>query len=244
MSVLNPSKQRPAHQACLCLRRSTAFTLIELLVVIAIIAVLAAFAFPAVKSALYSAKSAETVSNLKQVAVLVANYTADNNNRLPNSIDWGAVNGNPPGLRFFARSLAENAGFGYQQPPRTEMRPLPEFFYDPCLEGNARPQHPMGAFGVNDSILPAGSEGIPFSSIQNPAQKVIYCSVSSKNGPRSSQWRFIGKDFTSEGMRVDPYPDPRNAERVAALFADGHVEKLDVENMHEATRKLLFTLDK
>jgi prepilin-type processing-associated H-X9-DG protein len=45
-------------------------------------------------------------------------------------------------------------------------------------------------------------------------------------------------------MDVNPCPDPRNAGKAAALFADGHVEKLDVKNMKdEATRRRHFTLD-
>jgi prepilin-type N-terminal cleavage/methylation domain-containing protein/prepilin-type processing-associated H-X9-DG protein len=222
---------------------SQAFTLVELLVVIAIVAVLAAIAFPVVKSALNSAKAAETVSNLKQVAVLAANYAADNNNRLPNSIDWDAYGGKPPGLVFFARSLAENAGFAYAQPPRTATRPLPEIFYDPCLEGNTRQQHPMGAFGVNGSILPSGSKGVPLAKIDRPAQAVIFCSVSSKGSTYSSEWGFSGNDFATKGLGADPCPDVRNAGRVAALFADGHVEKLDVKNMDQATRQRLFARD-
>ena len=224
-------------------RSAAAFTLIELLVVIAIVAVLAAIAFPVVKSALSSAKAAETVSNLKQVAVLAANYAADNNNRLPNSIDWGAYGGKPPGLVFFARSLAENAGFGYAQPPRTATRPLPEMFYDPCLEGNTRQQHPMGAFGVNESILPSGSKGVPLAKIERPAQAVIFCSVSSKGSTHSSEWGFSGNDFATKRLGADPCPDARNAGRAAALFADGHVEKLDVKAMNEATRRQLFARD-
>jgi prepilin-type N-terminal cleavage/methylation domain-containing protein/prepilin-type processing-associated H-X9-DG protein len=238
--VLNFYPQVPSQLAFLRHKSAHAFTLIELLVVIAIIAVLAAIAFPVVKSALNSAKAAETVSNLKQVGVLAANYAADNNNRLPNSIDWGAYGGKPPGLVFFARSLAENAGFAYAQSPRTSTRPLPEIFYDPCLEGDTRQQHPMGAFGVNASILPSGSNGVPLAKIERPAQAVIFCSVASKGSKHSSEWGFTGNDFATKGLGADPCPDPRNAGKAAALFADGHVEKLDVKKMDESARSQLF----
>jgi prepilin-type N-terminal cleavage/methylation domain-containing protein/prepilin-type processing-associated H-X9-DG protein len=219
-----------------------AFTLIELLVVIGIIVLLAAFAFPAINSAMLSAKSAESLSNLKQTGVLVANYAAENNNRFPNSINWDAFSGKPPGLMFFQRSLAENAGYKYAEPPRSAARPLPEIFYDPCLDGNRLPQHPMGSFGVNVAVLPPGSRGIPVASLRDPSRKVISCS-SIESDKHSSGWSFDGKTFADAGYNPKVGPDPRNAGRAAALFADGHVEKLDVKNMDEAKRRALFTLD-
>jgi prepilin-type N-terminal cleavage/methylation domain-containing protein len=57
--------------------RVHAFTLIELLVVIAIIAILAAILFPVFAQAKASAKSAGTLSNLKQIATSGIMYSAD-----------------------------------------------------------------------------------------------------------------------------------------------------------------------
>jgi prepilin-type N-terminal cleavage/methylation domain-containing protein/prepilin-type processing-associated H-X9-DG protein len=225
-----------------------AFTLIELLVVIAIIAILAAIAFPVAKSSMLSAKSAESVANLKQVGNLVALYAADNNNCLPHSAVYGEINAH--NLVYFSRSLAEAAipGFVYGKAPQTEERPLPAIFYDPCLEGTPRKQHRMGAFGVNSSIVRSAwysyEPKTSLASISRPSQKVIFCSVGSQGTPHSTGWDFSGQKFSEQGMDVNPYPDPRNAGKAAALFADGHVEKLDVENMKdEATRRRHFTLD-
>jgi prepilin-type processing-associated H-X9-DG protein len=39
------------------------------------------------------------------------------------------------------------------------------------------------------------------------------------------------------------HPDPRNGGGAASLFADGHVEKLDVKSMSRATRQRYFVLD-
>jgi len=239
------------HQGRLRCLSLGAFTLIELLVVIGIVVLLAAFAFPAIKSAMLSAKSAESLSNQKQIGVLVANYAAENNNRLPYAAVWSKIYGGQ--LVYFSRALAEGADpkFEYEKAPYTAKRPLPSIFYDPCLEGDRREQHAMGAFGVNRSVVtdtwtddPSQEGYTPptlLSSIDRPSRKVILCSVDLKSAAESGGWLLTGDDFAKQGTSLDGGPDPRNAGGAAALFADGHVEKLDVKNMDKATRELLFT---
>ena len=60
-----------------------AFTLIELLVVIAIIAILAAILFPVFGRARENARRSSCQSNLKQIALAVAQYTSDYDGRFP-----------------------------------------------------------------------------------------------------------------------------------------------------------------
>jgi prepilin-type N-terminal cleavage/methylation domain-containing protein/prepilin-type processing-associated H-X9-DG protein len=221
---------------------TAAFTLIELLVVVAIIAILAALAFSAGKSALLSAKSAQSLSNLKQIGTLVANYAADNNNRLPLSAYW-------PSTFVFQNILVEHFKDlqTIQYNPKAKLY-LPGIFYDPVLKG--KNEHPWGSFGVNSAVVldnnrysggTAKGVGMPLSKIPNPSRKVM-CASAIEPG-YASAWGFDGEVFASKGFDPSYGPDPRNAGRAAALFADGHVEKLDVKNMNQETRKLLFTLD-
>ena len=59
------------------------FTLIELLVVIAIIAILAAILFPVFSRAREKARGASCMSNMKQLALAVIQYTQDYDEKLP-----------------------------------------------------------------------------------------------------------------------------------------------------------------
>ena len=64
-------------------RSRSAFTLIELLVVIAIIAILAAILFPVFAQAREKARAITCVSNLKQEALGVMQYTQDYDEKYP-----------------------------------------------------------------------------------------------------------------------------------------------------------------
>jgi prepilin-type N-terminal cleavage/methylation domain-containing protein/prepilin-type processing-associated H-X9-DG protein len=65
--------------------RRRGFTLIELLVVIAIIGILAAMVFPVFARARESARKAVCLSNIKNIALAVQMYLADNNDSFPPS---------------------------------------------------------------------------------------------------------------------------------------------------------------
>jgi len=222
-------------------RNSTAFTLTELLVVIAILGGLAALVIPAIKSATISAKSAAALSNLKQTGVLVANYAAENNNCLPLSAYW-------PSLYVFQNILADAFPELKKAPYNSAAQLyLPAIFYDPVLKG--KKEHPWGSFGVNSAVLldstryPGGTAqgvGMPATRILTPSQKVIVCSAVEPGWV--SSWGTDGDTFVQKGFDPTYGPDPRHGGKAGALFADGHVEKLDVKNMDQATRKKYFTL--
>lgn len=213
--------------------------------VVALIAILAAVVFSVGQNVLRSGATVRAVSNMKQTGVMLANYAAENNNRLPPSADWGAIMFGG-GAVFFQRTLNTSAGFPWNANEQPDT-PLADVFYDPVLNGKR--QHPWGAFAVNTSIIlntwecrRFGSEaGIPLAAIPNPSSKVVYCTA--KDTGWDSTWIFVGDNFARQGWRTNSGPDARYDGLAAGLFADGHVEKLDVKSMDEAKRRRLFTLD-
>ena len=66
-----------------------AFTLVELLTVVAVIAILAAILIPLVGSVRDRANSSKSVSNLRQIGVIVQTYANENNGRYPQCQWWG-----------------------------------------------------------------------------------------------------------------------------------------------------------
>ena len=229
--------------------RACGFSLLELLVGIALMIVLVAIVFTATKAANRAANASKALSNLRQTGVLVMAYASDHNNRLPlASTSWESMTQGR--IAWFQGDLADYGGLKLDW---KKSHFLPEIFYDPSLKRER--EHPWGSFGVNTSIVLdetacrfrfGHTQGMPLTGIANLAQKVIYSSASAgTNSARfDSSWYFSGATFVQQGMSSGiEHPDPRHGGGAASLFADGHVEKLDVKSMNRATRQRYFILD-
>src|ERR1043166_4471698 len=81
--------------------KAMGFTLIELLVVVAIIAILAALLLPTLGKAKESAKGAQCMSNLHQIALALTSYTEDGNGAIIGSFPWTTA---PPAPDLYARA--------------------------------------------------------------------------------------------------------------------------------------------
>lgn len=238
-----------------------AFTLIELLVVIAIIAILAALAFPLANRMIAAGHTGKATANLRQIGALMASYTADNNNCLPVLIDQtdlgvGVDHPTQP-FRFWQSILRHHAGMSVRQVANIHKEPwLPETFYDPAVK---KMKHPWGDFGGNDSIMlgigqpepkncPSQfghTRGTPLTRIGRLSEKVIVTSAMDQPGSSwGSSWYFQGDVFASQGKEsAMPKPDARHGGKALCLFADGHTEALDTDNMSPADRRKYFLRD-
>lgn len=231
-------------------RRLLAFTLIELLVVIAIIAVLAAILVPVAQNMIKSGRSAQATSNLKQIGALYGSYVADAGRLPPHRLrDLGMRGEEYP---FFQNAIVMQAGL----PRRKGAAFLPEFFNDPVVKEGR--QHLWGCFGVNPAVIARGpvssyptvadwkargaAVGQPPTLVSNPSQKVLACSVKGNGNPYDSAWE-ISPNWIAQGLRATPRPEARHGGKTVALFVDGHIERLDTDNMDRAEREKYFARD-
>jgi prepilin-type N-terminal cleavage/methylation domain-containing protein/prepilin-type processing-associated H-X9-DG protein len=233
-------------------RRLRAFTLIELLVVIAIIAVLAAILVPVGQSMLRSGRSAEASSNLRQIGALYGSYVADTG-RLP---PYMLRNLGLPGEKypFFQNALRMQAGLPTRGNPNKDPW-LPSCFYDPVVKKGR--QHLWGCFGVNPAMLTRGSQlpsvadwnargaavGQPPTLVSNPSKKVLACTTWGDGTRFDSSWNFSTNWVAQGGAQVGAGPDARHGGKALALFVDGHIERLDTDNMDRAERQRYFARD-
>ena len=220
------------------------FTLPEMLVVIAIIAILGFILFSAAQKMIASGKTAKATANLRQIGVLMASYTTDNNNCLPILIRWGNED-----ATWLQRVLSESAGLPVKPAKDLELR-LVDIFYDPAL---GKESHPYGDFGGNQAImadynpwLPGSNpnaRGAPLSSIGTPSKKVLVASAKIPSGvPCKGSWYFQGREWAASGTAA-AMPDARHGGKALCLFADGHTEALDVIKMDSAERRKYFLRD-
>lgn len=93
---------------------SLAFTLVELLVVISIIGLLAGLSVPAISKAQNSARTSASISNLKQIHVLMQTYLADASGIYPKPVYWSGQDAGvwpDQNLGVYWRRLIWNAAY-------------------------------------------------------------------------------------------------------------------------------------
>ncbi|MFN3651530.1 MAG: prepilin-type N-terminal cleavage/methylation domain-containing protein [Armatimonadota bacterium] len=210
--------------------RRSGFTLIELLVVIAIIAVLAAILFPVFAQVRDKARSADCLSNLRQIGMATSMYFQDHEGQL-----------------YFHHAGLEEITWASQLGPYIQSQQIYICKSDPAtalVNPNSgevyRPSYLINAYFTHN-FPPASSEEVPY-----PANRYV------QDDPRmvstAETILFCESGITEQGHNQDDYDAWNGLSSVEPLFnvtrhsggtnycfADGHVawRKYDrVKHMH------------
>ena len=192
------------------------FTLIELLVVIAIIGILAAILFPVFSKARENARRASCLSNLKQLTLGFMQYTQDNDETLPASID-GSDNANQPGGWIFYSVFG---GFnGRFDPTKGSVYPyIKNTAVYICPSDNygrrSGDSYAINACMVSSTLGPGGfREGRNLAAFDNTATWMLLGEESSGGGSTDDGYLSTGNTWTA-----------RHFDGTCLAFLDGHVK--------------------
>jgi len=222
-----------------------AFTLIELLVVVAIIAILAAVLFPAYTRARESARVANCMSNIRQLALATMLYLQDYDERFPPAEYWGEY---PVKQYWFGYRLGPSqfdSSRGLLQPylKSREIQRCPSFRGRIYLGNTTGYGYNYGYVGGSWGLwgpeewarLADTFPGEParISDLGDPAQTIMFADAEIWFDPTT----FQPTDYPWETPFISspklggtkPYTDVgyRHFDRAMVAFCDGHVKSLN-----------------
>lgn len=200
--------------------RRKAFTLIELLVVIAIIAILAAILFPVFARARENARRASCQSNMKQIALGIAQYTQDYDEKLPS-----AYMQYTPAIIAWYGDLIQPYVKSYQifECPSTATKS----FYTTERPAGAPPL-PI-AYGTNG--IETDTDGYPTGHVMNetPGSSLASIGDVSTTIMLADTTSFIMRYYSDIDVNNSGYPNSlhkRHLDGSNFAFVDGHVKWL------------------
>jgi prepilin-type N-terminal cleavage/methylation domain-containing protein/prepilin-type processing-associated H-X9-DG protein len=231
---MKPSKQKTYRQV-------NGFTLTEVLVVIAIIAVLAVATLAVTRRAMESARSANCVSNLRDLGAAALNYTSENNGCLPPicQLDYGKAWTAEAANRWWPSFLAGTTDppgklvYKTWRCPEARDEEFQKMSKD-LVYSSYSTLKPVIAFITPET--PTG--GMRLASIRNPEKVWMFGDGGRPLGAAdSNSYQTVaaieryGKSWASGNRPAFRHKGGKSAHYVAC---DGHVETLtrkDVENL-------------
>jgi prepilin-type N-terminal cleavage/methylation domain-containing protein len=196
----------------------TAFTLIEILVVLAVIGILAAILFPVFGRARESARRVTCISNVKQIALAVTQYAADNSDHLP--------------------------PVAYRTPGGEDVE-WPELL-EPYLKTQQVLRCPSDSlsvrisYGLNERAFADLEDNTPQSNQVSMFQRASETVMAAETGtaddlvtPRPDTFKLVAPAPAGDiNDDEDSRPSARHFETCTVAFLDGHIKPLKLERFY------------
>ena len=208
------------------------FTLIELLVVIAILAILMVILIPVVKNARINAQTAGSMSNLKQIYVLINNYLANTAGTYPEAVEHG-IN------TEWRRSVWESSYGVFTGSPPEVMKAMggayAKTMWCPLLVGRyGQDQHPVGrgSYSINWFFRNYNWGGqvrkIGHLNLIGKQEPFIVAGSVLPGSPMFGTYAQFESSLENygDGWKSVGYEYGKNKDAALAMFLDGSVKKI------------------
>ena len=218
-----------------------AFTLVELIVVIAIIGLLAALLLPSVASVQAHAAMAQSISNLRTFGAAYAAFSSEHSGRvppaactLPNPSDFGPYANGKSWDYWLLPYLGYQAGDGYGELTDANCPKAEKLFYHPRDKNLCSMVGIRRTYSANLYATPVVSGSAKWTTATQffaPSRLIVlseYPFTRAKIGRSVNAFVYPGAQLSG----VDGNPPLNPGGTFNYLFADGHVETMNLEQTY------------